>query len=103
MRPGSSVASPRSTTRAPAGAWTEAAGPTALMRSPSTTTAASLRVVPAGSSRRAALRTMTGLTEPAALVADHALPAHRPHRTATIPAVFFPFFFFFGDGVPLRT
>ena len=45
MSPGSTVASPRSITRTSSGAClrTSAAGPTALMRSPSTYTAASLR------------------------------------------------------------
>src|SRR3989454_6950943 len=63
IRPGSTVAAPRSMTRAPAAAWpaTVAAGPVSLTRSPSTRIAWFASTVPAlGSMRRPALMRTCG-------------------------------------------
>ena len=73
-RPGSSVAAPRSMTRAPAGAWawTCATGPTALMRSPSTSTAWSASARPDSTSIIRAAFTTTARPGSCATATDDA-------------------------------
>src|SRR5947208_8865112 len=85
MKPGRMVASPRSTTRAPAGA---AADPTDTMRSPRTTRVArSLSAVPVESNRWAAFRTMvSGACAASADCAAGDAPGSRPAAMASSAA-----------------